>query len=196
LAEKAKSSFELARTHKETLARQIEDARRPFELAKARQEELGRHIEELDKRIAEAQRPFELARARQEELARQQPEVGKRADTARTQQDGLLVRLPAPDEGPPGWPSPGSFSCYETRDVQISGRKAIQIVGLKARAPMCALLRLEVDDIVISVNGIPLSRSSARKVYDRLKDKSEFRVEIERQGSRVVLRYQRPVVRK
>ena len=74
-------------------------------------------------------------------------------------------------------------------DVDYGGQVAFQITFIEDNSPLSTRLGFQAGDIVISVNGYPASKANARQLFETLKHESDFRVEIDRGGSRMTIPY-------
>ena len=64
------------------------------------------------------------------------------------------------------------------------GAQGLELTALAPDSPLASLLDLQVNDVIVTVNGYPPDRENARQLYDVLKDCRVFEVVIERGGQR------------
>ncbi|MHC4389870.1 MAG: PDZ domain-containing protein [Planctomycetota bacterium] len=78
----------------------------------------------------------------------------------------------------------------ESWDIQYGGQTAIQLGQILPNSPLTQNLGLQPGDIVVAVNNQPVSNANGMAMYDQLKDEKVFRVEIDRSGSRFIMKYE------
>jgi hypothetical protein len=81
------------------------------------------------------------------------------------------------------------LSTVSSEDVDYGGETAVQIGEIPEGHPIATSLGLQPGDIIISVNGLAVSRGAARQLYEQLKNQREFTVVIDRAGQRFTVPY-------
>jgi len=84
-----------------------------------------------------------------------------------------------------------ALTSVASKDIPYGGGTAVQLGTVPPDHPLAKYIGLQAGDIVIAVNGYAVSRQNGMDIYNRLKNKQKFRVEIERRGSRFVAKYER-----
>ncbi len=75
-------------------------------------------------------------------------------------------------------------------EIEKDGQLYVQIEEMNEGSPLQERLGFQPGDILISVNGNQANSDNARQLYEQLKNETQFRVEIERDGQRLIIPYQ------
>ncbi len=80
-------------------------------------------------------------------------------------------------------------STAEGWPVAKDGRKAYMFGRIDERSPLKTVLGLQEGDIILSVNGHPVTGENGRELHERLRGEKRFEVLIDRQGLLILVPY-------